>query len=102
MDDGGETTSPEHVKSQRSMSIQSICEPVSDADSDVTLNGNERLKEVETAKLGSLSPREEQAVRALEDLRAGTRLRNRVDVQIPRQFPHHSRTFLIGCKIMRS
>jgi len=71
---------PAMVKTQRSMSIQSLCDPMassvstlSDADSDITLNVNERMSiDGERPKLDSLSPSEEQAVRALEDLRADT------------------------------
>jgi len=67
------------VKSRRSMSIQSICDPlassistISDHDSEATLNVNDRVSfDGEPPKYDSLSPSEEQAVRALEDLRAG-------------------------------
>jgi len=46
---------------------------LSDADSDITLNATERISiDGEHPKLDSLSPSEEQAVRALEDLRADT------------------------------
>jgi hypothetical protein len=70
---------PEMVKSRRSMSIQSICDPLassistlSDHDSDATLIVNERMSlDGDLPKFDSLSPSEEQAVRALEDLRAG-------------------------------
>ena len=69
----------EMVKSRRSMSIHSICDPLassistlSDHDSEATLNANERMSmDGELPKFDSLSPSEEQAVRALEDLRAG-------------------------------
>jgi len=71
---------PEMIKSRRSMSIQSICDPLasststlSDHDSEATLTVNERmsLDGSDLPKLDTLSPSEEQAVRALEDLRAG-------------------------------
>ena len=66
---------PEMIKSRRSMSIHSICDPVaslSDHDSEATLNVNDRMSfDGEAPKFDSLSPSEEQAVRALEDLRAG-------------------------------
>ena len=73
---------PERVKSRRSMSIQSICDPLasststlSDHDSDATLNVNDRMfLDGEVPKFDSLSPSEEQAVRALEDIRAGMML----------------------------
>src|SRR5271168_2657020 len=67
----------EIIKSRRSMSIQSICDPlasstvsISDHDSDVTLVMNERMSidGGDIAKLDSLSPSEEQAIRALEEL----------------------------------
>jgi hypothetical protein len=66
-------------KSRRSMSIHSICDPLassistlSDQDSEATLNVNERMSmDGELPKYDSLSPSEEQAIRALEDLRAG-------------------------------
>ena len=69
----------EMVKSRRSMSIHSICDPLassisslSDHDSEATLNGNDHISaDGELPKFESLSPSEEQAVRALEDLRAG-------------------------------
>ena len=69
----------EMIKSRRSMSIHSICDPLasststlSDHDSDATLNVNDRMSfDGEAPKFDSLSPSEEQAVRALEDLRAG-------------------------------
>ena len=69
----------EMVKSRRSMSIHSICDPLassisslSDHDSEATLNVNDRMSmDGDVPKFDSLSPREEQAVRALEDLRAG-------------------------------
>lgn len=71
--------SDEIIKSRRSMSIQSICDPlassavsISDHDSDVTLVVNERMSidGGDIAKLDSLSlsPSEEQAIRALEEL----------------------------------
>ena len=70
---------PETVKTRRSMSIHSICDPLassistlSDPDSDATLIVNDPLSmDGEPPKYDSLSPSEEQAVRALEDLRAG-------------------------------
>lgn len=70
---------PEMEKRRRSMSIQSICDPLassistlSDHDSDATLNANERMSmDSDLPKMDSLSPSEEQAVRALEDLRQG-------------------------------
>ena len=71
---------PEMVKSRRSMSIQSICDPlasststISDHDSEATLAVNDpmSLDGGDLPKLDTLSPSEEQAVRALEDLRAG-------------------------------
>ena len=70
---------PEIVKSRRSMSIQSICDPLassistlSDQDSDATLHVNDRMSlDGEPPKYDTLSASEEQAVRALEDLRAG-------------------------------
>ena len=69
----------ELVKSRRSMSIHSICDPLassistlSDHDSEATLNVNDRISmDGDVPKFDSLSPSEEQAVRALEDLRAG-------------------------------
>ena len=69
----------EMVKSRRSMSIHSICDPLassisslSDHDSEATLNVNDPMSmEGDVPKFDSLSPSEEQAVRALEDLRAG-------------------------------
>jgi hypothetical protein len=69
----------EMVKSRRSMSIHSICDPLassistlSDHDSEATLNANERTSmDDDLPKYDSLSPSEEQAIRALEDLRAG-------------------------------
>jgi len=69
----------EMVKSRRSMSIHSICDPLassistlSDHDSEATLHANERTSmDDDLPKYDSLSPSEEQAVRALEDLRAG-------------------------------
>lgn len=77
---------PEIVKSRRSMSIQSICDPLassistlSDHDSDATLNVNDRMSlDGELPKYDSLSPSEEQAVRALEDLRAGIHFMSRL------------------------
>ena len=71
---------PEMIKSRRSMSIQSICDPLassistaSDLDSEATLIVNDRMSlDGDLPKFDSLSPSEEQAVRALEDLRAGT------------------------------
>lgn len=73
-------SSPEMARSRRSMSIQSICDPLassvsnlSDHDSDATLTVNERMSlDEDLPKLDALSPSEEQAIRALEDLRAGT------------------------------
>ena len=70
---------PEMEKRRRSMSIQSICDPLassistlSDHDSEATLNANEQMSmDGDLSKMDSLSPSEEQAVRALEDLRAG-------------------------------
>ena len=70
---------PEMIKSRRSMSIQSICDPLdssvsnlSDHDSDATLTVNDRMSlDEDLPKYDALSPSEEQAVRALEDLRAG-------------------------------
>lgn len=70
---------PEMEKRRRSMSIQSICDPLassistlSDHDSEATLNANEpMLMDGDLPKMDTLSPSEEQAVRALEDLRAG-------------------------------
>ena len=70
---------PEIIKSRRSMSIHSICDPLasststlSDHDSEATLTVNDLMTlEGEPPKFDSLSPSEEQAVRALEDLRAG-------------------------------
>jgi hypothetical protein len=71
---------PEMVKSRRSMSIQSICDPLassvsnlSDHDSEATLTMNDRMSlDEDLPKFDSLSPSEEQAIRALEDLRTGT------------------------------
>jgi len=73
------TGPPQMVKSRRSMSIQSICDPLassistlSDLDSESTLVVNDGTSmDGDVPKLDSLSPSEEQAVRALEDLRAG-------------------------------
>jgi hypothetical protein len=69
---------PAEMKTRRSMSIHSICDPLasstsslSDHDSEATLTFNERTSMDEMPKMDSLSPSEEQAVRALEDLRAG-------------------------------
>jgi hypothetical protein len=70
---------PETIKSRRSMSIHSICDPMASStstlaehDSDATLNVHDRKSfDGEAPKFDSLSPSEEQAVRALEDLRAG-------------------------------
>jgi hypothetical protein len=70
---------PEMVKSRRSMSIQSLCDPLassistaSDIDSEATLTGGDRMSfDGDLPKFDSLSPSEEQAIRALEDLRAG-------------------------------
>lgn len=70
---------PQMIKTRRSMSIQSLCDPLassastlSDLDSDATLHGNDLLSfDGELPKLDALSASEEQAVRALEDLRAG-------------------------------
>ena len=76
---------PEMIKSRRSMSIQSICDPLasstsslSDHDSEATLIVSERMSfDGDAPKLDSLSASEEQAVRALEDLqRAGKILRS--------------------------
>lgn len=79
MDQDMEYVPPEMVKSRRSMSIHSICDPLassistlSDHDSDATLNVNDRMSlDGELPKYDALSASEEQAVRALEDLRAG-------------------------------
>jgi hypothetical protein len=79
MDQGMEFIAPEMEKRRRSMSIQSICDPLassistlSDHDSEATLNANDRMSmEGDLPKMDSLSPSEEQAIRALEDLRAG-------------------------------
>jgi hypothetical protein len=69
----------DYAKTRRSMSIHSICDPLasststlSDHDSEVTLFVTDRVSmDGEPPKFDSLSPSEEQAVRALEDLRAG-------------------------------
>jgi len=62
------------------MSIQSICDPLassvsnlSDHDSEATLTMNDRMSlDEDLPKFDSLSPSEEQAIRALEDLRTDT------------------------------
>jgi len=82
MEQGMEFVVPELEKRRRSMSIQSICDPLassistlSDVDSEATLNVNERISmDGDLPKMDSLSPSEEQAVRALEDLRAGSHM----------------------------
>jgi hypothetical protein len=79
MEQDMEYVPPETVKTRRSMSIQSICDPLassistlSDHDSDATLIVNDPMSmDGEPPKYDTLSPSEEQAVRALEDLRAG-------------------------------
>jgi hypothetical protein len=79
MEQGMDFIAPEMEKRRRSMSIQSICDPLassistlSDHDSEATLNANEQMSmDGDLSKMDSLSPSEEQAVRALEDLRAG-------------------------------
>ena len=79
MEQDMDMVSPEIIKSRRSMSIHSICDPLasststlSDHESDATLTVNDPMSfEGEAPKFDSLSPSEEQAVRALEDLRAG-------------------------------
>lgn len=72
---------PDYQKTRRSMSIHSICDPLassistlSDHDSEATLIVTDRVSiDGDPPKYDSLSPSEEQAVRALEDLRAGMR-----------------------------
>jgi len=74
-----EIVPPEYAKTRRSMSIHSICDPLassmstlSDHDSEATLIVSDRVSiDGEPPKFDTLSPSEEQAVRALEDLRAG-------------------------------
>jgi hypothetical protein len=69
----------DYAKTRRSMSIHSICDPLasststlSDHDSEATLFVTDRVSiDGEPPKFDLLSPSEEQAVRALEDLRAG-------------------------------
>jgi len=80
MEQDMEAIIPAERKNQRSMSIHSICDPLasstsslSDHDSEATLTYNDRTASMdELPKMDSLSPSEEQAVRALEDLRADT------------------------------
>lgn len=69
----------DYAKTRRSMSIHSICDPLasststlSDHDSEATLFVTDRVSmDGEPPKYDSLSPSEEQAIRALEDLHAG-------------------------------
>jgi hypothetical protein len=67
----------DYAKTRRSMSIHSICDPLASSTSTLSDHESEATLIVpdhdgDPPKYDSLSPSEEQAVRALEDLRAGT------------------------------
>jgi len=98
-----EAVPPLLVKTRRSMSIHSLCDPLassvstlSDVDSDMTLNANDHMSvDGEHPKLDSLSPSEEQAVRALEDLRADTTMSSASPTQNQQDFLNRMQNYSI-------